>query len=410
MKFSLITPTHKVTPFLTELYESILAQTYQNWEWIIWLNGKAEMSQLPENIVNNPKVKIFKFSGENNYVGFHKNRAFHLGTGDVLVEVDHDDILIEACLEKLNTAFQDPTVGFVYTDNLTYHMEDKFVPFSPANGWTYQKYMWRGKELYCMNSFKPTSRSLAFIWYAPDHVRAWRASVYKDIGGHNPELEVCDDHELMIRTYLKTKFLHVPEPLYVYRITGDNTWLERNAKIQTMTVELFHKYAFQLAERDAELRNLFKVEIGPKKYSSSGYITLFDVDADLNQSLNTQLSIDSDKVGVLILNHTLQNFKNQLFIMKEIYRVLADGAWVFIQVPSTDGRGAFQDPRNVSFWNENNFLYYTRSDRAKYIKDNNVRFQSFRLDTEWWEDKVAVTNAWLCAVKSSERRPHLTLI
>jgi len=410
MKFSLITPTHKVTPFLTELYHSILSQTHTDWEWIIWLNGKADRADLPEEIKNNPKVRIFKFTGDNNNVGFHKNQAFNLGTGDVLVEVDHDDILIETCLEKLNTAFQDPTVGFVYTDNLTYHMEDKFVPFNPVNGWTYKKYKWRGKELISMDSFQPTSRSLAFIWYAPDHVRAWRASVYKEIGGHNPGLEVCDDHELMIRTYLKTKFLHVPEPLYVYRITGDNTWLERNAKIQTMTVDLFHKYALQLAERDAQLRGLFKVEIGPKAYAKPGYITVFDEDADIKQSLNSPINVPTSKVGVLILNHTLQNFRSQLFIMKEIYRMLADGGWVFIQVPSTDGRGAFQDPRNISFWNENNFQYYTRSDKARYIKENNVRFQSFRLDTEIWEDKVAVTNAWLCAVKSNEKRPHALFI
>ena len=410
MKFSLITPTHKVTPFLTELYQSILTQTHTDWEWVIWLNGKAERSDLPIEIKNNPKIKIFKFTGENNNIGFHKNQAFHLGTGDILVEVDHDDILIENCLEKLNIAFQDSSIGFVYSDNLSYHMEDKFLPFNAANGWTYKKYKWRDKELISMDSFEPTSRSLAFIWYAPDHVRAWRASVYKEIGGHNPELEVCDDHELMIRTYLKTKFLHVPEPLYVYRITGDNTWLERNAKIQTMTVELCHKYAVKLAERDAELRGLKKVDIGGGLFPKPGYLTIDQEGADITCDLNDGIPLPDNSVGVLNASHVIEHLRDPVKTMREIHRVLADGGWAFIEVPSTDGRGAWQDPTHVSFWNENSFWYYTRQDKAQFIRNKTIRFQSFRLDTVWWEDKIAVTNAWLCAIKSNNKRPHPVLI
>jgi hypothetical protein len=35
--------------------------------------------------------------------------------------------------------------------------------------------------------------------------------------------------------------------------------------------------------------------------------------------------------------------------------------------PSTDGRGAFQDPTHVSFWNSNSFWYYTRPEQARFI-------------------------------------------
>jgi hypothetical protein len=66
--------------------------------------------------------------------------------------------------------------------------------------------------------------------------------------------------------------------------------------------------------------------------------------------------------------------------MKEIYRVLAPGGWLIAQVPSTDGRGAFQDPTHVSFWNENSFKYYTDHNKAKYI-GTPVRFQAVRVFT-----------------------------
>ena len=39
LKFSIITPAHKNTPYHKELYDSIVAQTYKNWEWVLWLNN-----------------------------------------------------------------------------------------------------------------------------------------------------------------------------------------------------------------------------------------------------------------------------------------------------------------------------------------------------------------------------------
>ena len=45
-------------------------------------------------------------------------------------------------------------------------------------------------------------------------------------------------------------------------------------------------------------------------------------------------------------------------LIEEIYRVLKPGGTFVSVTPSTDGRGAFQDPTHVSFWNINSWLYY----------------------------------------------------
>lgn len=45
--------------------------------------------------------------------------------------------------------------------------------------------------------------------------------------------------------------------------------------------------------------------------------------------------------------------------MNEAWRVLKPSAAIEIFVPSTDGRGAFQDPTHVSFWNANTFAYFS---------------------------------------------------
>jgi SAM-dependent methyltransferase len=414
MKFSIITPEHDPgnIPYLIELFDSIVAQTYKNWEWVLFLNNKCTFEHIPSNIKSHPNVKLYSMDGDNNNIGYIKNKAFNLGKGDVLVEVDHDDQITPDCLEELAKAFEDRQVGFIYSDDAMLHMKDEFVPYDASYGWTHKTFNWKGKDLISMNSFAPSAQALSFIWYAPDHVRAWRTSVYRELGGHNPELSICDDHELMIRTYLHTTMHHIPKCLYIYRVTGDNTWLERNEAIQTTTVELFHHYGRQLAERDAEMRGLLKVDIGGGLNPYPGYITVDTREtADHVYDLNDGIPLPDNSVGVLNASHILEHLHDKTKIMGEIHRVLAHGGWAFIEIPSTDGRGAFQDPTHVSYWNENSFLYYTDKYLGDFIDNDTIRFQEFRKQTyypnEWMQNlQVLVTTAWLVAAKDGVRYPH----
>jgi len=409
MKFSIITPTHspRNIPFLLELYESIKDQTYENWEWILVINGDMHYAHVPPDIKNDSKIKIIRVE-TNKRIGFLKNFACSQASGDILVEVDHDDLITFDCLEELHNAFKDDSIGFVYSNDAIYHMEDKFVPYNPENGWTHFKAKWNNKELFVMNSFEPSSHSVSFIWYAPDHVRAWRKTIYQELGGHNSELNICDDHELIIRTYLKTKFCFIPKVLYYYRWLpeNNNTQTKRIDDIQIKTFELFHQYGQQLAERDAELNGLLKVDIGGGLFPRPGYITIDQEGADITCDLNEGIPLPDNSVGVINASHVIEHLKDPVKTMSEIHRVLCDGGWAFIEVPSTDGRGAWQDPTHVSFWNENSFWYYTRKETAQFIRNTSIRFQQFRLETNWWEDNIAITTAWLCAIKSNKKRPH----
>lgn len=412
-KFSIITPTHDQSDpsFLFELFVSILDQTYKNWEWILYLNGKCQPTDIPDLIKYHPQVKVFRTEDPSTNVGAVKKAAFALGTGDILVEVDHDDILINECLEELNKAYQDPEVGFAYSDDVIYGMKEDFTPFSPLFGWEHYDYEWRGKTLKAMRSFAPTSQSLGYIWYAPDHVRSWRVSVYQEAGGHNPELSICDDHELCIRTYLITKMCHIPKVLYIYRVTGDNTFLQRFDAIQKLTVELFNFYAVALAEKDANDKGLLKVDLGGGINKRPGYVSIDQTDGDIICDLNDGIPLDDNSVGVINASHVIEHLKDPVKTMREIHRVLAHGGWAFIEVPSTDGRGAFQDPTHVSFWNENSFLYYTDENLAKYIRNTDIRFQEFRRETwfpnEWMKSiNAPVVTAWLVCIKDGQRFPH----
>ena len=49
---------------------------------------------------------------------------------------------------------------------------------------------------------------------------------------------------------------------------------------------------------------------------------------------------------------------NIMAVMEEIWRVLKPNGVIHIKVPSTDGRGAWQDPTHVTYWNINTFSYF----------------------------------------------------
>jgi len=54
----------------------------------------------------------------------------------------------------------------------------------------------------------------------------------------------------------------------------------------------------------------------------------------------------------------IEHLPDKILTMNELWRVLVPGGTAEIEVPTTDGSGAFQDPTHVSFWNRRSFLYY----------------------------------------------------
>jgi hypothetical protein len=76
-KFSIFTGEHDPAnlPFLWELYHSILAQTYTNWEWVILTNNGCTPADIPEIIRNDASrfMGRFYFQALNKPGGVLKN-------------------------------------------------------------------------------------------------------------------------------------------------------------------------------------------------------------------------------------------------------------------------------------------------------------------------------------------------
>jgi hypothetical protein len=84
---------------------------------------------------------------------------------------------------------------------------------------------------------------------APNHVRAWRASVYRELGGHNPELEIADDYELVVRTALVTDFAHIPKVIYKQHVGGHTAQRKQNDKIQQYVAVISEEYRQDIEEK-----------------------------------------------------------------------------------------------------------------------------------------------------------------
>jgi SAM-dependent methyltransferase len=186
--------------------------------------------------------------------------------------------------------------------------------------------------------------------------------------------------------YLSTKFHFINEALYVYRVHGDNAWLRWNKEIQEGVYPLYFKYIDKMVLKWSSNNGLLSLDLGGRLNCPDGYKSVDLKNADIVVDLNERWPFPDNSVGVVRAFDVLEHLKDPLHTMKELYRVLTPGGYAFIQVPSTDGRGAFQDPTHVSFWNENSFLYYTNRDFAAYI-DTPVRFQAIRLFTTEKNDR-----------------------
>lgn len=373
--FSIFTPTHN-PQYLLRAAESLAAQTFQDFEWIIMPNGDVNLPDLSKL----PNCRIISPSEANSKkIGLLKGECCDAAKGQVVVELDHDDELTPDCLEELHKAFSDDSVDFCYSNDADLDANLEPFVYSSAFGWKDRPFVYKGRVIKEQISFPPTAASFSKIWFAPNHVRAWRKSFYDKIGGYDKSMEVLDDQDILARTYIHGKVKWIDKCLYIYyRHSGNTCYGDKNKFIQTETLNIHDKYIYQLAEKWADLNGLLKIDLCGGFNSPIGYKSVDLNNADIIHNLNDPWPFKDGEVGVVRAHDALEHLKDSIHIMKEAHRCLAPLGWFLTNTPSTDGRGAFQDPTHIAFWNSNSFWYYTKGSVAKYI-GTPVRFQSNRI-------------------------------
>lgn len=106
---------------------------------------------------------------------------------------------------------------------------------------------------------------------------------------------------------------------------------------------------------------LLRIDLGCGANKLSGFIGVdiySDPNIDIVADLTQKFPFEDSEVDEIRAYDIIEHLPDRIHTMNEIWRVCKPGAKVNIRVPSTDGRGAFQDPTHISFWNINSFQYY----------------------------------------------------
>lgn len=235
-------------------YQSLVSQSYSNWEWIIYDDSPKNSTNfelLTKISMSDARVKIYRSCDNKGIIGEVKYYSFRLARGDILIELDHDDELVYDCINTIVNVFKMyPNTDFVYTDFAELH-EETFLPFRYRDGFCsgyggYYKQYIDNKLLYVVSSPNINSKTIRNMACVPNHVRVWKSCFYDKIGGHNSRLPIADDLELIIRTFLYGEIIRIPKIGYLQYKNVDNQNLsiikgQEILELQRIMVKSFEK-------------------------------------------------------------------------------------------------------------------------------------------------------------------------
>ncbi|MGH3493139.1 MAG: glycosyltransferase family 2 protein, partial [Sciscionella sp.] len=211
---SLVVPVYRPSLwYFRESVQSVVAQTYQNWELCLCDDGSGDpelTAAMDEMAAADPRIRVMALE-QNGGISRATNKALAAANGEFVVLLDHDDMLDpEALAEIASVVLAESDVDIIYTD------EDKLDELDRP----------------CQPHFKPDwdpDMLLSFPYLG--HVTAIRHELILRIGGFRPEFDGSQDYDLLLRvTELTDRIAHIPEPLYSWRAVEGSAARDADAK------------------------------------------------------------------------------------------------------------------------------------------------------------------------------------
>jgi glycosyltransferase involved in cell wall biosynthesis len=180
-KVTIITPSFNQGKFLEETICSVLGQGYPHLEYIVIDGGSTDDSL---NIIRKYAHSLTyweskKDSGQSEAI----NKGLIRATGDIIMWLNSDDVLLPGCLEKANDYFQNnPGTDFIHGKAILFNEKglEKTIGTIDDN---------------------LEARYLAYIPF-PQPASLFRKSVLDSIGLLNEQLHYAMDYDLLVRIYL----------------------------------------------------------------------------------------------------------------------------------------------------------------------------------------------------------------
>ena len=116
--FSILIANYNNGRFFKECYDSIIAQTYQNWEAIIVDDYSSDNSveEIKKIVGEDSRFKIYT-NETNSGVGFTKKKCIELANGEICGFVDPDDAISENALEIMTALHKEnKNISLIYSN------------------------------------------------------------------------------------------------------------------------------------------------------------------------------------------------------------------------------------------------------------------------------------------------------
>lgn len=249
MKFSVLIAHYNNAEYFKDCYQSLLAQTYQNWEAIILddASEEGEKNLVKKIIEGDNRFKYFE-NTKNLGVGFTKNKLIELATGEIVGYVDPDDAILPTAIEKSIATFK----------------KDKNVVLA------YSRFMFCDQNLKPISEFKSAQQvqnNDPYFFNIPvqiAHFACFKKEVYLTTEKMNTELKISEDQDLYLKLYDKGKVTFINETNYLYRTHNGGISQNDNKK---ESYEYWAKVIWNAMKRRG-LTTINRKTI-PEKYTSS---------------------------------------------------------------------------------------------------------------------------------------------
>lgn len=226
-KISVVVPAYE-TPekFLCQMIDSLLEQTYENWELCIAdaSPGNASMEYVLREYANRDARIQWRKLEKNLGIAENTNAAFAMATGDFVGLLDHDDLLAPNALYEIAAALEkEPDIDVLYTDEDKVR-GDSLEHFQPHLKPDFNLDLLRSNNYIC-------------------HFFVAKRSLVEQVGGFLAAFDGAQDHDFIFRCVEQAEHIHhIPEILYHWRTHQSSTADNPDSKL----------YAFEAGKRAVE--------------------------------------------------------------------------------------------------------------------------------------------------------------
>jgi len=125
IKFSLIMPAYNAEKYICEAIDSVIAQTYNNWELIIVDDGSTdETPEIVERYHNNDQRIIVIHQNNSGTAAAARNTALKYVSGDYVQMIDADDCFQEDLLDEFSNRLNRETLDIIVPDCICFENDN----------------------------------------------------------------------------------------------------------------------------------------------------------------------------------------------------------------------------------------------------------------------------------------------